>query len=253
MATGIYKYTNKINGNSYIGQSVKLNRRKIEHSTNYCNPLSKEYNSTIHQAFRKYGYENFDYEILEECTTDELDDREIYFIDLYDTYYNGYNNTKGGDNHPFTYWNEDLLNGLTSDLIKNELNYDDLAEKYNCSKRSIRALNSGEMWLRSELSYPLRPYKYNYNEKHFYCRICGIEIKTNSDYCLKCAKISQRKVKERPEPLELAKMVVENGFENIGKKYNVSGNTIKKWCKAYNIPYLKKELVEWYQKQIGSN
>lgn len=44
----------------------------------------------------KYGIENFDFYILEECEPVELDDREIYWIDALDTYNHGYNMTLGG-------------------------------------------------------------------------------------------------------------------------------------------------------------
>lgn len=60
-------------------------------------PSSHEYNKTLSKAFRKYGLDNFTFEILEECDIDLLDEREIYYITLYDTYFNGYNETTGGN------------------------------------------------------------------------------------------------------------------------------------------------------------
>ena len=52
----------------------------------------------------------------------------------------------------------------------------------------------------------------------------------------------------RPSPIELAKMVSEKGFVSVGKDYSVTDNAIRKWCKDYNIPHKKKELIEWYNK-----
>jgi len=52
----------------------------------------------------------------------------------------------------------------------------------------------------------------------------------------------------RPSALELAKLVVANGFSAVGRKYGVSDSAIKKWCKAYGIPHLKTELKIWYNK-----
>ena len=43
-------------------------------------------------------------------------------------------------------------------------------------------------------------------------------------------------------------MICEKGFVAVGKDYSVTGNAVKKWCKDYNIPYKKKELIEWYNK-----
>lgn len=54
--------------------------------------------------------------------------------------------------------------------------------------------------------------------------------------------IKQRKVFERPSKEELFEMIKSNSFESIGKKYNVSSTTIRKWCKSYKIPYRKKDI-----------
>lgn len=56
---GIYKFTNKINGKSYIGQSINLEKRKKEHEHNCFNPNYCNYGSKFYRALRKYGLENF--------------------------------------------------------------------------------------------------------------------------------------------------------------------------------------------------
>lgn len=95
---GIYKFTNKINGHSYIGQSTDIERRRITHIQRaFCNSeKNKEYNKTFYRAIRKYGKESFDFEILKICPKEELNDWEKYFIKLYDTYKHGYNEDAGG-------------------------------------------------------------------------------------------------------------------------------------------------------------
>ena len=91
----IYKITNKINNKSYIGQTrntlnKRLSAHKSESKTKDCMPL--------YRAIRKYGWENFEYSILEdEIILSELNEREICYIKHYDTYRNGYNATTGGD------------------------------------------------------------------------------------------------------------------------------------------------------------
>lgn len=45
---------------------------------------------------RDYGIENFSFDILEECSTELLDEKEIYYISYYNSYHNGYNRTAGG-------------------------------------------------------------------------------------------------------------------------------------------------------------
>lgn len=87
---GIYKITNKITGKSYIGQSIDIKRRWREH-INRIGCLSNQ----LYIDFQKFGIENFDFSIIEECKREELNDREIYWINYYDTYNNGYNKIIG--------------------------------------------------------------------------------------------------------------------------------------------------------------
>ena len=97
---GIYSITNKINGKRYIGQSINIDNRWKEHIRNIDNPNK---NNTIYKALRKYGLENFIFEVLEECTESELDDKEIYWIEYYDSYNNGYNMNTGGNGRRIDY------------------------------------------------------------------------------------------------------------------------------------------------------
>lgn len=96
---GIYKFTNKINFKSYIGQSIDIEKRRKTHIQRaFCDTESnKEYNKTFYCAIRKYGIENFTFEILKICPQDELNDWEKYFIKLYDSYKHGYNEDEGGN------------------------------------------------------------------------------------------------------------------------------------------------------------
>ena len=98
---GIYKITNNINNKCYIGQSVHIERRFYEHQHENYWFLDRK----IYQAFKKYGLENFSFEVIEECNENELDEKEKYWIEYYDSYANGYNMTIGGegnrgDKHP---------------------------------------------------------------------------------------------------------------------------------------------------------
>ncbi len=92
---GIYKITNKINGKVYIGQSLCIENRIKEHIRNINYPDRK---NAIYSAFRKYGIENFSFDVIEECKEEDLDNREKYWIKYYDSYNNGYNLTLGGEN-----------------------------------------------------------------------------------------------------------------------------------------------------------
>lgn len=96
---GIYKFTNKINGHGYIGQSIDIESRKKSHFHRafWISECNKEYHKTFYYALRKYGIENFSFEILKICPKDELNNWEKYYIKLYDTYKNGYNEDEGGN------------------------------------------------------------------------------------------------------------------------------------------------------------
>lgn len=92
----IYKITNLVNGNIYIGQTKRhYQQRWKEHI--YRSARIDETSQSICKAIHKYGKENFLFEVLEECDDEILSEREIYYIDYYDSYNNGYNATPGGE------------------------------------------------------------------------------------------------------------------------------------------------------------
>lgn len=96
----IYKITNRINGHSYIGQTRNdIASRFNAHYLISFNPNSDEYDYAIHSAIRQYGKNNFIIEQLEECDDNLLNEKEKYWIEYYDTYYHGYNETLGGEGH----------------------------------------------------------------------------------------------------------------------------------------------------------
>lgn len=94
----IYVATNLINNKKYIGQtSQTLNGRKNHHIRS---ALLKRYDTHFHRALVKYGNENFLWEVLEECDDRySLNKLEIYYIDKFNTYKNGYNMSLGGLGH----------------------------------------------------------------------------------------------------------------------------------------------------------
>ena len=100
--TGIYKITNKISGKCYIGQAIDIRARLVDHVS----ALKRGVGNTIYKAIRKYDIVNFDCRILTIINTfgktqdeikKELNAQECFYINLYDSYKNGYNMTPGGD------------------------------------------------------------------------------------------------------------------------------------------------------------
>lgn len=96
----IYCYTNKINNKKYIGQTINPEQRYNQHKSSAYNEKDKDYESIFHRAIRKYDWDGFDYEILEESDDlGKLNLLEIYYINLYNTKIpNGYNVLDGGNN-----------------------------------------------------------------------------------------------------------------------------------------------------------
>ena len=97
----IYKITNKINGKCYIGKTERtIEIRWKEHLKNYTK--SVEYSKPLYAAMRKYGAENFFIEEIEKVDNNStLNEREIYWIEYYQSFKNGYNATLGGDGRHF--------------------------------------------------------------------------------------------------------------------------------------------------------
>lgn len=102
----IYKITNTLNDKVYIGQTIKTVQKRF---TQHKNNSNKEYFSQIvlYKAFNKYGIENFICEEIEEVPNDKLDEREKYWIEYYDSYFNGYNSTLGGRTTQLYNWDTD--------------------------------------------------------------------------------------------------------------------------------------------------
>lgn len=91
----IYKITNTINGKSYIGQTIQnVKERFYQHCATKCSKAVS--NMAIHRAIKKCGKSNFTVEVIEEIDSANLNDRERYWIKYYNSYNNGYNSTKGG-------------------------------------------------------------------------------------------------------------------------------------------------------------
>jgi hypothetical protein len=70
-----------------------------------------------------------------------------------------------------------------------------------------------------------------------FCQSCGVKIDKGATYCRPCYDIVQRTVANRPTRIELKNKIRQDSFTNIGKEYGVSDNTIRKWCKRYQLPY----------------
>lgn len=86
----IYKATNQTNGKSYVGYDSKWPNRKQQHLQ--AAKSGKDW--IFERAIRKYGPDNFEWTVIKEDATFE---DEMFLIEKYDTFRNGYNMTLGGE------------------------------------------------------------------------------------------------------------------------------------------------------------
>jgi len=112
----------------------------------------------------------------------------------------------------------------------------------------VSDINNGKIWHQDGVIYPLRKKQ---SKSIQYCSLCGVEIsgEGQTGLCVACANARYRKV-ERPTREELKYLIRNFTFVEIGKQFGVADNTIKKWCKAMNLPSRKKDInlysnIEW--------
>ena len=72
------------------------------------------------------------------------------------------------------------------------------------------------------------------------CPICGGEKYVKAKMCLQCR--NKKRSEHLPSKEELEKLIYNTSFEEIGRKFNVSGKAVVKWCKKYNLPSRKKDM-----------
>lgn len=152
----IYKYTNLTNEKIYIGQTkqtMELRHRK------HISQLSDD--TYFHRAIKKYGINNFKYEIIEDNIPDELlDTKEIYYIDKYNSFYIygiGYNLTKGGQlgSYHQILLDEEVLE--IKKLLKNtSKTFTEIGDLYGVSMYCISDINRGKTFYIENENYPIR-------------------------------------------------------------------------------------------------
>lgn len=236
MSIGIYKIENLLNHKVYIGQSLHIEKRWQEH----CRPSK---NSVISNAIKKYGKNNFSFQIVEECDPSQLDEREVYYIQFYNSLTpNGYNIKTTLDNRVQVFKNYDIevFGNIINDIKNSSLSFQEIADKYSLDLSMIYYLNHGTYHTIPGEVYPLRPVK-DFSKKHWYCIDCGKEIAKGSTRCVECSRIASRKV-DRPNRDELKNLIRCTPFTKIGEQYGVTDNAIRRWCKTYNLPFRTRDI-----------
>lgn len=128
----IYVITNNINGKQYVGKThYSIEKRFQEHLHDSKRKRCEK--RPLYSAINKYGSENFSIELLEECSVDEVADREIYWIDKLNTYHYGYNATHGGDGKKLYDYKELADKYLELETVKAVMEY------FHCDAETVRS------------------------------------------------------------------------------------------------------------------
>lgn len=154
---GIYKIQNKVTDKVYIGKSVNIEKRWIQHRCHLNNNVHA--NDYLQKAWNKYGENGFNFSVLCECEESVLDEKEIYYINLYkatDRSY-GYNLREGGDGGAMSQETIEKLRGVGSTLSEDDVRHikmcmyllmdrKEIAEMYNVSPKVLTAISQGKNW-----------------------------------------------------------------------------------------------------------
>ena len=176
---GIYKITNQVNQKIYIGQSNNIERRFSQHKSPYEQERYSE--KPLYKAFAKYGIENFTFEIIEECSSELLDEKEKHWISTLHSlvHQNGYNITSGGDgnsddNHPrHKLTMEDVI-----DIRTRYNNHERCREVEALYKDRIGHSGFSKIW-KGETQADVMPEVYTYENKQFHLHNTGQKGSSN--------------------------------------------------------------------------
>lgn len=151
----IYIITNSINDKVYIGQTIQsLKDRWYEHCRTACS--KNEADMHIKRAILKYGKENFTIKELEKCTIEELDEREIYYIGLYNSFVKGYNSTEGGKSGAKPLKLDMEQQEFCIELYKLGFSFREIAKEFNVDKTTIKhIIEINNIPIRSTRTYKL--------------------------------------------------------------------------------------------------
>ena len=209
----VYCYTNLVNGKKYIGQTLNPSQRYKSHKSVHLNEKDPEYDSVFHRALRKYGWENFKYEVLiEDDNIDLINNLEIFYIDFYDTQIpNGYNVLPGGKNCSRSLSDEtkEKLRWSHGRLTKEEVIFIRLAYADGKSPKQI--------------------YQENFQERMVYSSF--MNIWSGNRYATVMPEVIEkgRHTKLNKQQVREIKIALKNNesYRSIAKRYNVTKGAIE--------------------------
>lgn len=240
MTTGIYKIFNKNNPDYvYVGQAVNIHNRWLEHiraaQPDKYSTRGRDNYTDLHKAMRKDGIDNFTIEILEECNKDDLDKKEIEWIERLNSYNNGFNMTKGGqcgssgkgERHSQAKLAQKDVDKIYS-LLENGYTVKQIHDMYNnISKSTISLINTGHIWKKDNYIYPI----------------------STLENCVRGSNNGRAQMDEQ-EVIEIRQYYVNHSFQEVVNKYinkytysNIRSVVYGSSWK--HLPIYKKRTKEW--------
>ena len=92
---GIYSIYSKSQDKYYIGKSKDVYKRIQKHLSDL--RLNHHHSDYLQHVYNKYGENDLEFKVLQECTYEETSELEKYYIQKFDSYNNGFNSTLGGE------------------------------------------------------------------------------------------------------------------------------------------------------------
>lgn len=234
---GIYKITNLLNNKMYIGQSNNIQRRFSEHC--YKGVKSR---IVLDSAIKKYGKDNFSFEVLEECSKELLNERETYWIEFYNSVETGYNLSYGGDSQS---QGENNGRALVSEEDVKSIRLAYLAKErrrvvYEKYKNKIAFSTFSRIWDGTQWSH-IMPEVYSEESKTYFSRQA-----TNGELS-HSAKFSNAEVVALRERYvhETAKEI----YEDVKNRCSYQTLQAILWGRSYkDLPIYRKKQKEWINK-----
>ena len=111
---------------------------------------------------------------------------------------------------------------------------------YNCAEdyEISKFFQKSKEFVESEKQFKDRPHLGR--QKH-YCPECGKEVTKKGNYCLDCTNKKRRKI-DWPDKETLSKLIKTHSFLEIGRMYEVSDSTVRRWCRSYGLPSKKSDI-----------
>jgi len=289
---GVYVIENKIDGKKYIGKTMLgFEIRKYRHIR--CLRLNQHYNTHLQNAWNYYGEDNFIFKMIYESDdVNDVNNKKIYFISLYETTNpdKGYNLRSGGEGGLHSDYTKDKIKvscrGKNSSLSIDDvrriklsiyclMDRKEISNQFNVSEKVITQISMGKNF--PYVNKELNDYIHNIKQKVIDERneyilslfdngLTITEIHKSTGYSRsiveKCVYKYRNTVDDNKKKYQdIYNKVFElhnSGYNNyqISKKLNISPNTVSRYLKNENNPYLDlpyKKLTKEVQGYILQN